>query len=98
MSRNDNSATHEGLFNTNTSCNFTEHSALKCQVSNSCNRSRRVSGLADSIDVSRGVNNMFCALMRELDNGNIYTCHTESNQVSMMANCMNLTVPQFQLV
>ena len=66
--QSNNSATHGGFFNTNTSCNFTVHPALGCQVSNSCYNTTGLSGLGDSVDTLGGIHNTYYALVRELDN------------------------------
>ena len=70
-SQSNNSATHGGFFNTNTSCNFTVHPALGCQVSNSCYNTTGLSGLGDSVDTLGGVHNTYYALVRELDNSDV---------------------------
>ena len=69
--QSNNFATHEGLFNTNTSCNFKVHPALGCQVSNSCYNITGLSGLGDSVHTLAGVRNTYYALVRELDNSDV---------------------------
>ena len=59
--QSNNSATHGGFFNTNTSCNFTVHPALGCQVSNSCYNTTGLSGLGDSVDTLGGGHNTYYA-------------------------------------
>ena len=76
VSANDCTATHGGSFNTNTSCNFTVHPTLECQVNNACYNSRRLMGLGDSVDALCGVNNTYYALVHELDNSYIHRHHT----------------------